>query len=259
MLSNNDNKKFIIGVAVMKSFYKLPGILFLIIYILTLSAGYAAENFPADKENERIAFIQQEFDDSFLHGAIWWYGWMGVYSGTAALSFGIGLTSDDDTVKITQIISGVQSVIGLAGLALSPMPTAYAGDYLRSIPDSAPDEKNRKLNEGERLLKNTAEVQEFGSSWITHLLNFTVGASGALVIWKIYDDEIEEAGGDPDKEALYNFLLSFAIGELQIFTQPTGGIKSWNRYREIFNPDSNARIFIIPQYNGLAAGAVYMF
>jgi hypothetical protein len=142
----------------MKSFYKLPGILFLIIYILTLSAGYAAENFPADKENERIAFIQQEFDDSFLHGAIWWYGWMGVYSGTAALSFGIGLTSDDDTVKITQIISGVQSVIGLAGRALSPMPTEYAGDYLRSIPIPLLM-KNRKLNEGERLLKNTAECR----------------------------------------------------------------------------------------------------
>jgi len=240
---------------------KIQVIVSLIVFIFVCSQEsiYAAEKISAGNENERIGYIQKEFDDSSLYNSIWWYGWMGIYAGTAAVSFGIAQSSDDDTVKITQTVSGVQSVIGLAGLIFSPMPPAYAGRTLREMPYGTPEDKARKLSEAERYLQETADVQEFGSSWITHFLNFAVGASGALVIWKVYDDEIEDAGGDPDKEALNNFLLSFLVGELQIFTQPTGGIKAWNRYREIFNPGSNTHIFIVPQYNGIAAGAVYLF
>lgn len=233
--------------------------LLIFLFLCITGSGYAAEGLPAGNEIERISYIQKEFDDSRLYNSIWWYGWMGIYGGTAAVSFSIGLSSDDDTVKITQVVSGIQSVIGLAGLALSPMPPAYAGSELREMPVSTPDEKMLKLSRGEKLLQETAEVQEFGSSWITHFLNLAVGASGALVIWKVYDDEIDDAGGDPDKEALNNFLLSFIIGEMQIFSQPTGGIKAWTRYRELFRPYINSRIIIVPQYNGLAAGAVYTF
>jgi len=231
-----------------------------IMYIFSTSTkAYAAGSMTSEKESERISFIQKEFDESRLYTSIWWYGWMGVYTASAGVSFGVAAASDDKTVRITQTVSGVQSVIGLAGLVFSPIPPAYAAGTFHDMPESSSDERMRKLKEGERLLKETSDVEEFGSSWVTHLLNFAVGASGALVIWKVYDDEIEDAGGDPQKEALYNFILSFGIGELQIFTQPTRGIKAWNRYRELFNPDSSAGFFIVPQYGGMAAGAVYRF
>lgn len=243
----------------MKKLINLTFIFSFVFIVFISSESFSAESINPDTESGKINFIQQEFDDSSLYSGIWWYGWMGIYGITAGVSFGVGLSTDDDTVKITQIVSGVQSVIGFAGLALSPMPSAYAGNYLSNMPEGTSEEKSRKLQEGERLLKETSEVQTLGSSWITHILNFTVAATGALVICKVYDDEIEKAGGDSDKEALYNFILSFAIGEVQILSQPTGGIKAWYRYRELFNPDTSTRFFIVPQYGGLAAGALYLF
>lgn len=227
--------------------------------VFAWSEVYAADMNLQGNETERITFIQKEFDDSAMYSSIWWYGWMGVFGASAAVSFGVGLTSDDETVKITQVVSGIQSVIGFTGLILSPMPSVYAGGRLSRMPDGTQDEKIRKLLEGERLLSETADAQAFGSSWVPHLLNFAVGAAGGLIIWKAYGNEIEDAGGNPRKEALYNFLLSFIIGELQIFSQPTSGIKAWNSYRGMYAPDSSTYYFIIPAYDGLLAGGAVMF
>lgn len=220
--------------------------------------GWSAA-FSASNEAERTGFIQKEFDDSAMYSGIWWYGWMGVYGASAAVSFSVGLTSDDDVVKITQVVSGIQSVIGFAGIVLSPLPSVYAGERLREMPYGTAEEKLQRLNEGEKLLCENAAAQAFGSSWVPHLLNFIVGATGGMVIWKVYDKKIEDAGGNPGKEGLYNFLISFIVGEIQIFTQPTSGIKAWDRYRESYNPGSSAYYFVVPQYNGLLAGAAVSF
>jgi hypothetical protein len=234
-------------------------------FLLAVGLLFAWNTAPAVDINtvingdERISFIQKEFDDSAMYSSIWWYGWMGVFGASAAVSFGVGLTSDDETVKITQVVSGVQSVIGFTGLILSPMPSVYAGGRLSRMPDGTQEEKIRKLLEGERLLSETADAQAFGSSWVPHLLNFAVGAAGGLIIWKAYGNEIEDSGGNPRKEALYNFLLSFVIGELQIFSQPTSGIKAWNSYRGMYAPDSSTYYFIVPAYDGLLAGGAVMF
>lgn len=210
-------------------------------------------------EAERVDYIQKQFDESEAYSAVWWYGWIGIYGAAAGVSFGIGIASDDEVVKVTQVVSGFQSVAGLAGLLLSPMPSVYAGDTLRGMRAETPGEKNGKLAEAERLFAETAGAQAMGVSWITHMLNFAVGAAGGVVIWKVYDDEIRDAGGDPGKEALVNFLLSFIIGELQIFTQPAGAIDSWDKYRQEYEPENSTSFFIVPQYNGLYAGAALMF
>lgn len=223
------------------------------------SGAYAAGNGFKGNETERLGFIRKEFDESAMYSNIWWYGWAGVFGVSAAVSLTVGFTSDDRVEQITQVVSGVQSAIGFAGLVFSPMPSAYAGRILRGMPDATPEEKARKLLEGERLLAETADAQTFGSSWVPHLLNFVVGAAGGIVIWKVYGNEIEDEGGNPRKEGIYNFLLSFIIGELQIFTQPVSGIRAWNDYRGLYAPDSSSYYFLVPQYGGLVAGAAVMF
>lgn len=243
----------------MKSMIKYAAFMPVLFLVFTLGDLYAADNNTVLNGDERITFIQKEFDESAMYSNIWWYGWMGVFGASAAVSFGVGFTSDDKTVKITQVVSGVQSVIGFAGLVLSPMPSVYAGRTLRDMPGETPEERLRKLHEGERLLSETADAQAFGSSWVPHLLNFAVGAAGGLVIWKAYGNEIEDAGGNPRKEGLYNFLLSFIIGELQIFSQPVSGIKAWNSYRGMYSPDSSSYYFVVPRYDGMLAGAAVMF
>lgn len=218
--------------------------------VFLCSTGYAATVSSGGNEKEKIMYIQQQFDNNGLYSSIWWYGWMGVYGASAAASLGVGLTSDNKVTKITQVVSGVQSLLGFAGIAASPMTSAYAGSRLRSMPENTPEEIRIKLKEAERFLNEASNVQSFGSSWISHSLNLAVGAGGALVIWKGYGNEIKDAGGNPKKEALVNFLLSFIVGELQIFTQPTAEIKGWDDYRTKY---SHVYYNIIPQFSTVAA------
>ena len=181
---------------------------------------------------------------------------MGIYTAASAGSFTAACISENDVTKITQTVSGVESVIGLAGVILSPMPPAYAVNRLDGMPSSTPEERAKKLAASEDYLRETAQTQEFGRSWITHSLNFLVNASGGLVIWKGYDEKIERAGGKPFKEGMLNFIMGFIIGEIQIFTQPTGGIGQWKSYNEKYGirdaeVENDVALFAVPNGGGL--------
>ncbi len=243
-------------------------ILAVLMALLQNTVSFAQEKGPAltgTGVTERIDFIQQGFDDGKTRAQVWWYGWMAVYGGAAAASYTIGFTSNDRTTRITQIVSGVESTIGLAGLLLSPMVSAYAPSDLREMPSGTPDESTRKLREAERYLKEAAEGQELGRSWISHSLNLLVNAGGAMVIWKGYGDEIRHDGGSPSKEALVNFAAGFIVGEIQILTQPLKSVRDLDAYRRrygamqagrgIFEP----RFFVLPTARGMYAGAALLF
>ena len=241
----------------------ITGILTLL--IITNAAGQTTP--PAgqnDTEAERIQAISTMLNETRFSNSLWWYGWMGVYGASAGVSFSIAGKTDSDTVKITQTVSGIESVIGFAGVLLSPMPPAYAAGRLENMPDSTADEQSAKLAAAEGYLKETAETQEFGRSWVTHTLNFVVNASGGLAIWKGYDEEIEKDGGDPLREGLINFIVGFVVGEIQIFTQPTKGIEQWKSYRGRYGIkegelENNVKVFAVAVDGGLAAGLTLKF
>jgi hypothetical protein len=213
---------------------------------------------------DRTLEIQKLFDDTRFSNSLWWYGWMGVYGAATAASFTIGGLAKNDVTRITWMVSGVESVFGLVGVFLSPMPPAYAKCRLDSMPSATPEERLKKLSRAEGYLRETAENQDFGQTWITHGLNFVVNGAGGLVIWKGYEKRIERAGGKPWQEGLMNFLIGFVVGELQIFTQPTRGIEQWKAYKAKYGikddePGSNVKAFVLPSDTGLAAGLTLAF
>lgn len=193
----------------------------------------------ADPDTAQTELIRRMMNDTRMSNSLWWYGWMGIYSTLACGSFAAAATTDNEVTKITQNVSGVESVIGLAGLILSPMPPAYATWRLDSMPSATPDERKAKRLAAEDYLRTTGENQEIGRSWIAHALNLTVNAAGGFVIWKGYDEEIRRAGGNPGKEGLSNFIIGTLIGELQIFTQPVSGIGQWESYRDSYKTGSS--------------------
>ncbi len=238
-----------------------------IVSVLITSGATGQTTLPAgDKspEAERVQLIRTMLDDTRISNSIWWYGWMGVYGGLTAGSFAAAYISDNDVTKITQAVSGVESVIGLAGLLLSPMPPAYAACSLDRMPFSTTEEKKAKLAASEGYLRDTAETQEFGRSWINQCLNLAVNAAGGLVIWKGYEDRIERAGGNPRKEGLLNFIIGMAVSEIQIFTQPTAGIDQWKSYKEKYNTGYNefgrdVIICAVPNGTGVSVGLTLFY
>lgn len=215
-----------------------------------------------DKNNdaERVELIRNMLNENRFSNSLWWYGWMGIYTATSAGSFAAAYATKNDVTRITQNVSGVESVIGLMGVIFSPMPPAYAGNRLDRMPFSTAEERAKKLAAAEGYLRETSETQEFGRSWINQGLNFAVNAAGGLIIWKGYGDRIEREGGKPLKEGLMNFIMGLAVSEIQIFTQPTGGIGQWKSYNEKYSSgdaesaENIVTVFAVPGSTGISVG-----
>lgn len=239
-----------------------------VIFTFLFTINAAGQTVQPDKQGEvvgeRLQVIETMLNESRFSNSLWWYGWMGAYGAASAVSFTIASKSDDDVTRITQTVSGIESVIGLAGVILTPLPPAYAYRHLDNMPYSTQEDKDKKLSAAEGYLRETAQTQEFGASWVAHTLNFVVNASGGLVIWQGYDEQIEHAGGDPLKEGLLNFIIGFAVGEIQIFTQPTGGIRQWKFYSEKYNIEdagleNRVNMFASANGTGILAGVTLSF
>lgn len=236
--------------------------------LAVMAQGLFAQGMEKSRDTdtaERIAYIQNGFNVGQTRAQVWWYGWMGVYGASAAASYTIGLTSHNDVTRITQVVSAVESTIGLAGLLVSPFTPAYAPSRLRRMPDARPEDRATKLGAAERYLKESAEGEALGRSWIMHSLNFLVNAGGAMVIWKVYGDRIDRNGGDPEKEAIFNFVTSFIVGEIQILTQPMKARRDWNAYEKKYrgassgNCGHHAVCFVAPSPGGIVFGAAVPF
>jgi hypothetical protein len=230
-----------------------------ILFSFTAVRSQSSQPQSQDIDTERIRYIENVFNESAITSQIWWYGWMGTYSAVAVVSFSIGAVSNNDAVKIVQYVSGVEALIGVAGLLASPMTSAYASWRLRPMPFGTAEERKEKLARGETYLDDCAEGQALGSSWITHTLNVAINAAGGLVIWKGYEKRIRNAGSNPMTQGLINFLAGTAVGEIQIFTQPTRGIEDRRIYNQRYRSNARSagldvRLFFVPWNDGFAAG-----
>lgn len=206
-----------------------------LVVFLTCSATSAVSGTKPDSStasDEQMELIRGMMNETRLSNGLWWYGWMGIYGTLAGASFAVAATTEDKVIQITQNVSGVESLIGFAGVMFTPMPPAYATGKLDSMPYGTEAERQAKLRAAEEYLHETAQTQELGKSWITHVLNITVNAAGGAVIWKGYGNEIRRHNGDPLEEGLINFILGTLIGEIQIFTQPVSGIGQWKTYND---------------------------
>lgn len=224
-----------------------------LILILTTKAVLIAGQNSSDDLTNRIKEIQSTLDAGEGSAKLWWYGWAGFYTGAAVFSFGLAGLTEDKTLKITQSVAGVESLLGAGGLLIFPFPSRNAAQKLRRMPESTNEERIAKLKEAERLLKKSADAELSGRSWLQHTLAFLVNTTGSLVIWKGYEKQIKENGDNPFTQALINFALGTAVAELQIWTQPTKAIKDRDEYQNKYS------LSVLPTAGGMLASAEIRF
>jgi hypothetical protein len=177
----------------------------------------------------RLARIQASLDDGKGMANAWWIGWIGIQAGSAAL-FGALAIADRGSpdMPVNAVNAGV-SAIGATMLFVFPLVPAYAPYKLRLLPEDTPEARRAKLATAEEWLRKSAESEELGRGWITHLLNFGVAAVAGLLLSFAFEDTDWQDG-------LYNFGFLFAIGELQAATQPARAIRDWKAYRRLYEP-----------------------
>ena len=202
-------------------FHKLKvGMLMLIIFLSgsIVCAQESDLNAEGSDISERINFIQTCFDKGQTSGKVWSYGWIGVYGALTGIQGVAAINTDHN--RLTNIVGASQSLLGLAVLIIDPFHARSSGSDLRALPASTPEELKFKLEKAESWLERNYKQEKLGRSWLIHA---GVVAGSMLEGGAVWHD-------DGFKSGVISFLAGVAVGEIQIWTQPTRGIRDYNDY-----------------------------
>ena len=142
------------------------------------------------------------------HARTWRWVWTGIYGTLTVGSFAlVPLAARRDRPDL--VISGVASAVSTALTVLWPLDAEDAGDAVRSLSGS-PEARERRTR---ALAERAADDEESRVSWPWHVGNLVIAAIPAAII---------ELGYHHHASAALTLLFSFTLGEVQLFTQPTG-------------------------------------
>jgi hypothetical protein len=208
---------------------------------------------PSDEEvQRRISFLQQRLDQGTAAADRWWYAWYSIFTGLAVGQAVIAIAVTDPDLRTDNVVGAFASSLGVVPLGFSPLEARFAGDRLRALPESTPDQRRKKLAQGEGILRSAAEQEQFGRSWVSLLLGNSVALAFGIVLGVGYERPVS---------GVINFAGGVVITELQILTQPTQAIDDWHQYRRHGPPADQgpepSRWVVAPQAGGLSVGACF--
>lgn len=187
---------------------------------------------------QRRAMIQAHFDSETPATQRWFWLWLAVpaasavVQGTAAGVFaapGLFAPAVVDNWLPGFVVGAITGAIGVIPQVALPFSPAFAAAELRRYRARDPRDG---LGRAEFLLQDSAESEEIGRSWWVHLLGLglAVGSSVATAGWMgwglkptVRENAWISAG--------VNLVISVAMSELTIFTQPTASVRAWRTYR----------------------------
>ena len=137
------------------------------------------------------------------------YAWTGINAGLAVGSFALIPLVDPEKRK-DYIVSGIASSLGIVTTFAFPLTVDSDEPQLDSLDALPPAQRAQKLSQ---LLKDGADDEHSRVTWPWHALNLGTSAlTGGIIA----------VGFDHWRAGIQTGLIGFVLGELQIFTQPTG-------------------------------------
>jgi hypothetical protein len=162
-------------------------------------------------EQQKIDFIEQQFEQTKEHSQTWQWGWFG-FLGTAAAVQGIAAnTVDDDKLQYDMSVGAVTSFLGAADMLINPMKSHNYSDQLQVMESSNPAQKSAKLQQAEAWLAKAAAREAYEQSWTNHLLAGLVNGLAGLAV--AYDDKRPIDGW-------LTFATGVAVSEFKVYTAP---------------------------------------
>lgn len=181
------------------------------IFSLVLALFLAVNSHADEQQQQRIDFIQQQFEQTQEHSQTWQWGWFGFLGGAATVQ-GIAANSvDDDKLQYDMSVGAVTSFLGAADMLLNPMQSHNFSDQLHNMASSTALEKTNKLQSAETWLAQAAAREAYEQSWTNHLLAGLVNGLAGLAV--AYDDKRPIDGW-------LTFATGVAVSEFKIYTAP---------------------------------------
>jgi len=172
----------------------------------------------------RLRFIRERLQAEARRARTWSYAWGATY---AALMIGqlVPLPFVSPETRLDLYVGTAGAALGLIPVVVMPLRVMRDDRWLARRLDRAPAGTHPcvLLAEAESLLVRDAANEAWGRSWLFHTGNVVVNAGIFFIIG---------AGFGHWVSAVVSGLSGVAVGELMIFTQPTGAVRDLRRYRD---------------------------
>ncbi len=159
--------------------------------------GLAQEALALDAAALDRAALERDDRDTRL----WFWGWMGFYTGGVALESTLAAMADTRGDRMQAVVSATGCGLGIGGLLI--------GSVWPGVDVPPPDAPPLDVR---RALEAQADREAAAYGWFGHTANALVGIGGSLYLW---------LGLNRPGMALINLPVSIGVGELQIWTTPT--------------------------------------
>ncbi len=174
--------------------------------------------------SQRLAYLIRAFDDGAQHARLWWYGTLTFALGAAGLTWTLyGLSRDEGRdEQDPALVSAIGASLLVAQAVALPLPSAFAPQRLRRLPEGSPEERRAKLRRATRELERSAAREDLLRGITAHggPFAYAIGTGTYLAVKRDNPFAIAQA-----------FLAPPVIGELKIVTLPWNATRAWDRYR----------------------------
>lgn len=117
-----------------------------------------------------MSFIAARLAGQTPNARYWQYGWTGFYAASAAAQGLLAVDTDDNDDEVNYIVGAVKSSGALAQMLIRPLPAVESSARLQAMPSESREERIRKLERGEALLRENAARAAGRSGWKRHLI-----------------------------------------------------------------------------------------
>ena len=171
----------------------------------------------------RLRFIDAELARSAHRAKVWTWGW-GIALGVGAVANLAPLIWVPPDERIDWYTGAFTNTIGIVPLLIAPLDVIGDSRELQArLAARGTTDVCALLSDAETRLVHDAKNQADGRRWWLHVANFALNAGVGLFLG---------LGFHHWGAGTFQFASGAAIGELIIFTQPTGAIDSLRRYRD---------------------------
>jgi hypothetical protein len=171
----------------------------------------------------RLRFIDAELARSAHRAKVWTWGW-GIALGVGAVANLAPLIWVPPDERVDWYTGAFTNTVGIVPLVIAPLDVIGDSRELQArLAARGSTDVCTLLADAETRLVRDAQNQADGRRWWLHVANFALNAGVGLFLG---------IGFDHWRNGLFQFATGAVIGEIIIFTQPTGAIDSLRRYRD---------------------------
>ena len=170
----------------------------------------------------RLRYIDAELARSAHKAQVWTWGW-GIALGIGAVANLAPLLWVPKDERVDWYVGAFTNTVGIVPLVIAPLDVIGDSRELRArLATRGTTDVCVLLADAETRLVHDARNQADGRRWWLHVANFALNAGVGLFLG---------VGFHHWGAGLFQFASGAVIGEVIIFTQPTGAIDSLERYR----------------------------